>query len=161
MKKTITFFTFIILLFAGLFGCEVNNNYDDLPPIVENGNQEDCLVSEDGLYTSKDEVALYIYTYKKLPKNYKTKSEVDGHISYYWTRDNLLSIGGDRFYNREGLLPKKTGRLYYEADINYLGNTSRGQERIVFSNDGLIFYTGDHYQSFIEYDKEERVWKSS
>lgn len=58
-----------------------------------------------------------------------------------------MSIGGDRFGNREGLLPKADKRQYYEADVNYEGGY-RGSERIVFSNDGLIFYTGDHYDSF-------------
>ncbi|WP_276648398.1 ribonuclease domain-containing protein [Trichococcus flocculiformis] len=58
-----------------------------------------------------------------------------------------MSIGGDCFGNREGLLPKKSGRTYYEADIDYDGGY-RGAERIVYSNDGLIFYTDDHYESF-------------
>ena len=58
-----------------------------------------------------------------------------------------MSIGGDRFGNREGLLADKEGRQYYECDINYEGGF-RGPERLVYSNDGLIYYTGDHYDSF-------------
>ena len=58
------------------------------------------------------------------------------------------SIGGDRFGNREGLLPKASGRQYYECDIDTNGKNSRGAKRIVFSNDGLIYYTDDHYESF-------------
>ena len=58
------------------------------------------------------------------------------------------SIGGDRFGNREGLLPKKKGRTYTECDIGTMGKKSRGAKRIVFSNDGLIYYTDDHYESF-------------
>ena len=57
------------------------------------------------------------------------------------------SIGGDRFYNREGLLPKASGRVWTECDVGERRNT-RGAERIVFSNDGLIYYTPDHYDSF-------------
>ena len=57
-------------------------------------------------------------------------------------------IGGDRFGNREGLLPSAKGRTWTECDVNTLGAKSRGAERIVFSNDGLIYYTGDHYDSF-------------
>ena len=58
------------------------------------------------------------------------------------------AIGGDKFGNREGLLPKSAGRIYYECDIDTNGQSSRGAKRIVFSNDGLIFYTDDHYESF-------------
>ena len=65
------------------------------------------------------------------------------------------SIGGDRFGNYEGLLPQAEGRFYTECDIDTCGAPSRGAKRIVFSNDGLIFYTDDHYQSFIKlYDAD-------
>ena len=57
-------------------------------------------------------------------------------------------IGGSRFGNYEGLLPEADGRTWTECDINTLGADSRGAERIVFSNDGLIYYTGDHYKTF-------------
>ena len=56
----------------------------------------------------------------------------------------------DRFGNREGLLPEQTGRSYTECDINTDGADSRGAERLIFSNDGLYFYTSDHYASFTE-----------
>ena len=58
------------------------------------------------------------------------------------------AIGGDAFGNREGLLPKAEGRIYYECDIDTNGANSQGAKRIVFSNDGLIYYTDDHYESF-------------
>ena len=58
------------------------------------------------------------------------------------------AIGGDRFGNYEGLLPKKKGRTYYECDIGTVGKRSRGAKRIIFSNDGLVYYTDDHYESF-------------
>lgn len=60
-----------------------------------------------------------------------------------------MSIGGDRFGNREGLLPDAEGRKWYECDINFSGGF-RGAERIVYSNDGLIYYTSDHYESFTQ-----------
>lgn len=59
------------------------------------------------------------------------------------------SIGGDRFMNREKELPDTPGRQYYEADLNYRGG-SRGAERLVYSSDGLIFVTRDHYRTFEE-----------
>ena len=109
-------------------------------------------IEEDGWYSTKDEVALYIHTYDKLPENFLTKKEA-GNLGWVSSKGNLwdvapgMSIGGDSFGNREGLLPKKKGRKWYECDINYEGGY-RGAERILFSNDGLIYYTGDHYESF-------------
>ena len=59
-----------------------------------------------------------------------------------------MSIGGDRFGNYEGKLPKAKGRKWTECDLNTVGKRSRGAERLIFSNDGLIYYTPDHYESF-------------
>ncbi|MBQ7014621.1 MAG: ribonuclease [Clostridia bacterium] len=112
---------------------------------------ESSLVSEDGIYTSKEDVALYIRTYGKLPDNFITKDEAR---SLGWEGGGLdgyadgKCIGGDYFGNYEGLLPKKDGRTYTECDIDTLGKSSRGAKRIVFSNDGLIYYTDDHYETF-------------
>ena len=108
-------------------------------------------IDEDGTYTSKDDVALYIHTYGHLPKNFVTKSEArakgweGGSLEDYFPG---ASIGGDKFGNREGLLPTKKGRTYTECDIDTKGKKSRGAKRIVFSNDGLIYYTDDHYETF-------------
>ncbi len=112
----------------------------------------EALIPEDGYYYSRDEVALYINTYKKLPGNFITKSEAE---DLGWSGGSVerfldgAAIGGDRFGNREGILPRKDGRVYYECDIDTNGESSRGAKRIVYSNDGLIYYTDDHYESFI------------
>lgn len=108
-------------------------------------------IDEDGWFYSKEDVALYLHTYGKLPENFITKSEAQ---DLGWTGGGVgnykegAAIGGDKFGNREGLLPKKSGRQYYECDIDTKGKGSRGAKRIVFSNDGLIYYTNDHYESF-------------
>lgn len=120
----------------------------------ENPEPEDegLTVSEDGEYTSKDEVALYIHLYNHLPSNFITKNEAKD-LGWDSSKGNLhkvapgKSIGGDKFGNREGLLPKKDGRVYYECDIDYKKG-SRNAKRIVFSNDGLIYYTEDHYETY-------------
>ncbi|MDO5390826.1 MAG: ribonuclease domain-containing protein [Eubacteriales bacterium] len=109
-------------------------------------------VSEDGTYTSKEEVALYIHTYGHLPDNFisKTKARKAGWDSKEGNLDEVLpgmSIGGSEFKNYDGQLPDAAGRTWTECDINYTGGY-RGAERIVFSNDGLIYYTGDHYKTF-------------
>lgn len=108
------------------------------------------LLDENGSYTTKEDVALYIYTYHKLPSNFITKKEAQ---ALGWPGGSLepyapgKCIGGDRFGNYEGLLP--TNHKYTECDIDTLGAKSRGAKRIVFSNDfSLIYYTDDHYESF-------------
>lgn len=108
-------------------------------------------LDRNGSYTSRDDVALYIHQYGKLPGNFITKAEAQ---KLGWSGGSLekyapgKSIGGDRFGNYEGALPKKAGRTYTECDIDTRGASSRGAKRIVFSNDGLIYYTGDHYSTF-------------
>jgi len=162
------------LFLAGTFGCAADEyftldviydtvpddtsddiyheNYDtpydeDTPPPAETPPALD----PDGAYTSKEDVALYIYLYGTLPPNFITKAEAR---ELGWSGGGLeqyapgMCIGGDHFGNFEGLLPDKSGREYTECDINTLGADSRGPERIVFSNDGLIYYTPDHYESF-------------
>ena len=115
-------------------------------------------LDEDGTYNSKEDVSLYLHLYDHLPSNYITKNEArdlgwsGGSVEVYAPG---CAIGGARFGNREGLLPKADGRTYYECDIDTTGKTSRGAKRIIFSNDGLIYYTEDHYESFTQLYGEE------
>lgn len=125
---------------------------------AESENTEDML-SEDGTYTSKEDVSLYLYLYGHLPDNFITKKEAE---KLGWSGGSLepyapgMCIGGNRFGNYEGLLPEKEGRTYTECDIDTLGADKRGAKRIVFSSDGLIYYTEDHYESFeLLYGEEE------
>ena len=112
---------------------------------------DEAALSEDGVYTAKEDVALYLHLYGHLPSNFITKKEAE---KLGWKGGSLgpfapgMCIGGNRFGNYEGLLPEKDGRFYTECDIDTLGADSRGAKRIVFSNDGLIYYTEDHYESF-------------
>ena len=121
-------------------GAEDDAPYEDLPAIAE-----------DGSYNSMEDVSLYLHTYDHLPDNYITKQEArdlgwsGGSVERYAPG---CAIGGDRFGNREGLLPSEKGRTYYECDIDTIGETSRGAKRIIFSSDGLIYYTEDHYETF-------------
>ncbi|MCR8968510.1 ribonuclease domain-containing protein [Facklamia sp. 7083-14-GEN3] len=103
-------------------------------------------LSENEVYYSVEEVAAYIHQYQKLPPNYITKSQAEQRN--WTTSDKEWVVGGDRFGNREGKLPKASGRQYYEADIQAGYSHHRGPERLVYSNDGLIFYTDNHYDSF-------------
>ncbi len=108
-------------------------------------------LKEDGSYTSLDDVVRYLKEYGHLPSNFITKNEAR---ALGWEGGSLEKyapgkcIGGDRFGNYEGLLPTKKGRSYTECDIDTLGASSRGAKRLVFSNDGLYYYTSDHYEHF-------------
>lgn len=123
---------------------------DDPQQIAE---VEDARVVYGEAYTDPEEVALYLHSFEELPPNFVTKKQAG---QQGWDAGEDLSrvlpgcsIGGDKFGNLEGLLPEKSGRQYYECDVNYTGG-SRGAERLVFSSDGLIYYTGDHYESYTQ-----------
>ncbi|WP_289355539.1 ribonuclease domain-containing protein [Paenibacillus sp. S-12] len=102
--------------------------------------------------TDFEEVANYIRKHHSLPDNFITKKEAE-KLGWNAKEGNLnevapgKSIGGDIFRNREGKLPKKKGRIWYEADIHY-SDGFRGKDRLLFSNDGLIYKTEDHYKTF-------------
>lgn len=157
MKKIFVLLLIIFLLAVTICGCgnknEINKKEDAAKPTktITEQTSKNTVVSENGSYTSKAEVALYIHTFKKLPANFITKNEAK---ALGWQKQGSLdkvapgkSIGGDHFGNFEKQLPTKKGRRYTECDIDYVkGN--RGAKRIIFSNDGLIFYTDDHYKTF-------------
>lgn len=130
---------------------ETKPETDPEPEIEAEPEAEDELLPEDGSYTGKEEVALYLHQYGHLPDNFITKREAE---ALGWPGGNLepyapgKCIGGSRFGNYEGRLPEKKGRTYTECDIDTLGKRSRGAKRLVFSNDGLIYYTEDHYETF-------------
>lgn len=105
-------------------------------------------LDEDGTYNSAGDVSLYLYTYGHLPQNYITKNEArdlgwsGGSVEKYAPG---CAIGGDKFGNREGVLPEGT---YHECDIDTIGQDSRGAKRLVYADDGRIYYTEDHYETF-------------
>ena len=178
MKKKLSSLLALVLVLAGayfgffdggdtaaLLPAEQNVSYEEFTEILEELPQQEPAqdVSEDplspestpiaptGSYTHKDDVALYIHTYNCLPPNFMTKDEAR---ALGWEGGGLdryadgMCIGGDRFGNYEGILPEAPGRFWTECDIDTLHADSRGAKRIVFSNDGLIYYTSDHYESF-------------
>ena len=168
MKKKLSFLLALLLSFSLLSGCCV-------PAETPESAQADTILSVPGetaaadtqeatqpeptetepyidpygSYTSKEDVALYIHLYGELPLNFMTKKQAR---DLGWEGGSLepvapgMCIGGDWFGNYEGLLPED--REYTECDIDTLGKKSRGAKRIVFSDDGLIYYTEDHYESF-------------
>lgn len=151
----------------------------DIPLTIGNGKKDDVAPLKDAQQTAKDLVAAlnsliyeeledeptgpitdpqgiadYIFQHGKLPDNFITKKEAQNlgwDSSYNYVGDVApgKSIGGDRFGNYEGLLPSKKGRTWYEADCYYEGK-KRNAHRILYSNDGLVYYTDDHYESFTQ-----------
>lgn len=120
-------------------------------PSYEDGPPEDsgAAIDENGTYNSAEDVSLYLYTFGHLPENYITKKEAR---DLGWTGGSVeryapgCAIGGDTFGNREGVLPD--GK-YHECDIDTIGENSRGAKRLIYSDDGRIYYTEDHYETFI------------
>lgn len=179
MKKKGILLVLILALLISTSGCKkkkpkVEENPDPAEVVVvqntgeeEQQNSSDPVVDEvqsetlpeDGQYDSKEEVAFYLSIYGKLPSNYITKAEAR---DLGWSSGGLDAyaygkcIGGDYFGNYEGNLPEKKGREYHECDIDTMHAKSRGSKRLVYSNDGLIYYTEDHYETFeLLYGEEE------
>jgi len=102
--------------------------------------------------TQQNTVVTFINNNKRLPDYYVTKCQAQqqGWDARSGNLCDVLpekAIGGDRFGNLEGALPNKKGRTWYEADINYRCG-HRGADRVVYSNDGLIYVTTNHYKTF-------------
>lgn len=168
IKKYLKQFIWVILCCFCFLAAGCTSSEDVLPDVTEEKTTEaetvteafdatEAVIAEDGAYTSKEDVALYLHTYGKLPSNFITKKEAQ---ALGWSGGGLDSyaygtcIGGDKFGNYEGHLPEESGRQYYECDIDTMNQDSRGAKRIVYSNDGLIYYTEDHYNTFeLLYDK--------
>lgn len=170
MKKGLGRILCMLLLVAALLlGCEAqlldesysgdvseNTYFDEEDEYIDDVQQDEAddpeTLDEDGSYTSKEDVAAYLNQYQHLPSNFITKKEAQA-LGWESSKGNLdevapgKSIGGERFGNYEGVLPKADGRQYYECDIDFTGGY-RDSKRIVYSNDGLIYYTEDHYETF-------------
>ena len=152
-----------VTLFTGCTQEDAELALDVLNAVLETEVEEDVYeettetatkdaISEDGTYTSKEDVAEYLHTYGHLPSNF-IKKKAAQKLGWVSSEGNLwdvapgMSIGGDFFGNYEGNLPEAKDRDYYECDIDFDGSY-RGAKRIVYSNDGLIYYTEDHYETF-------------
>lgn len=152
MKKKLSLILTVLLLLGVWFlgGTDTESAPPEVP-VSPTGYSEGMVIDEDGWYYSAFDVSLYLYNYGKLPENFITKEEAR---KLGWEGGSVekvapgYAIGGDVFENREGLLPDAGGRIYYECDVDTKGADSRGAHRLVFSNDGLIYYTWDHYETF-------------
>lgn len=176
MKKRIAALVLAVILVLSLCACGVDLGYESYPvgtaaagkestaPETEQAaaapeEQDDALsatsvplLDKDGTYTTKEDVALYLWQYRCLPRNFIPKKEAK---ALGWSGGGLEDyapgkcIGGDRFGNYEGVLPELEGLSYFECDIDTLGASSRGAKRLVYREDfQVIYYTEDHYETF-------------
>ena len=150
----------VMIMAAGMLltGCGGSSGDSGNGNGEEEGNKQTQSIERDGTYDQKDDVRDYLVEYGKLPSNYITKNEArdlgwnGGSVEQYAPGK---CIGGDRFGNYEKKLPKNDDRDYYhECDIDTMGKDSRGAKRIIYSKDGDIYYTEDHYESFEKIDGE-------
>ena len=164
MKKQLTAWLLALVMLFSLVGCGADAPVQDETNLPQQEQQdaqnapsedadmpdETAQIDEDGAYTTKDDVALYIHTYGHLPDNFITKKDAQ---ALGWPGGSLepyapgKCIGGSRFGNYEGTLPDGS---YHECDLNTRGADKRGAERLVYADDGRIYYTADHYESFEE-----------
>ncbi|MFI5610470.1 ribonuclease domain-containing protein [Amycolatopsis sp. NPDC051903] len=56
------------------------------------------------------------------------------------------------FENREKLLPRKQTGYYHEYTVKTPNSPDRGPRRLVTGEQKELFYTGDHYASFVVVD---------
>ncbi len=154
---------YLLLVTILLLGTACAAPVADTEPVTREATETETAVTESvteapTAMDTPEQVAAYLRAHQKLPDYYLTKGEAR-ELGWISEKGNLWDvakgrvIGGDRFGNREGLLPDQKGRQWYEADVNYQGGF-RGPERLVFSNDGLLFYTKDHYESFQDWTEE-------
>ena len=167
MKKILSLLCVLLTAFTLIAGCDADMTIGDTPnsqsamtdpaEIGKHDVSQEALekakelVDKDGVYVTPAMVAAYIDTFNKLPQNFITKKEAQ-QLGWNSSKNHVSdvapdkSIGGDRFGNYENKLPKGN---YRECDINYTGG-KRGAERIIYDNDGDVYYTNDHYNTFTQ-----------
>lgn len=95
----------------------------------------------------------YLKHFGKLPDYYITKKQAEEVYGWDSSKNTVAGkcppgtmIGGDVYRNEKQRLPVKSGRIWYECDVDYVSGT-RNKKRLFYSNDGLMFYFGDHEET--------------
>ena len=148
-KKLLRLFVLLIAAVLVLGGCAAN--------AAGKKNQQTAVPEATvtpGPMEAAQELADYLFEHGELPEIFIRKQAAerlgwDSRYNYVSDVAPGISIGGDYFGNYEERLPVVKGRKYYEADCFYRGGR-RNAHRIIYSNDGHVWYTGDHYETFVE-----------
>ena len=146
----------VLMILTGCSLPAVREDIAELPLADAAPETEKAVPAEEraGPVIEPQAIADYLFAYGKLPDNFITKKEAQD-LGWDSTRNYVSdvapgkSIGGSYFGNYEGKLPDREGRRWYECDIDYDG-INRGTKRIIYSSDGLIYYTEDHYETFVK-----------
>lgn len=156
-KRLLPVLIIVIILFGVLYKGLLSDKDSSTPPVSEptsTSSNHDTLPQKPlsiDEKTQTDSVVSYLQRHDKLPDFYITKKEAR-EAGWNAKAGNLCdvlpgrAIGGDRFMNREKQLPEQPGRQWFEADVNYQCG-HRGSDRLLFSNDKLIYVTTDHYRT--------------
>lgn len=151
-KNTTTLFLILLLVTIGAFVYFTKRQTTYSPAVTSTEKRDATRNNGIDALTSETVVVAYLKKHNRLPDYYITKSEAR-EKGWAASEGNLCevlpgkAIGGDIFTNREEGLPKAPGRKWFEADLNYHCGR-RNADRVLFSSDGLIFTTHDHYQTF-------------
>ncbi len=151
-QKLLSKVLMLTMVLSILLGCCVFTASAETKQSVQVDTSATQSIKKGGRYDTPEDVAAYLNKFGCLPSNYITKKDAKkagwaprkGNL---WEVTDHMSIGGDIFTNAQKSLPTKSGRVYHECDVNYHGG-HRGTDRLVFSTDGLIFFTNDHYRTF-------------
>ena len=109
-------------------------------------------------YATKDGINgadYWLYYKRKLPEYYITKEQAK-FLGWKNKKGTLAEVASEKmigripYKNKNGHLPSAPGQVWYEADISYVSGFRSDCDRILYSNDGLIFVTFDHYETFYE-----------
>lgn len=155
MIKRIAVLFLMLSLLVSMTPAYAAPRFSDNDIVIRYTAEDDyCSVEYGEEYSEMHEVALYLHCFEELPPNFITKSEAKklGWVSRegnLWKVAYGKSIGGDRFYTRDDQIPEIVKLDCWECDVNYEGGF-RDEERLVFSEDGRIYYTNDHYSTFIQ-----------
>ena len=160
-NKLITLFVLLLAVVLLLGSCAANasetakkKKNTAVPVVTEAPAALPEVTATPGPMDEAQRIADYIFEHGELPENFITKKEAqalgwDNMYNYLSEVAPGMSIGGDYFGNYERKLPVVKGRKYYEADCFYTKG-KRNAYRIIYSTDGHVWYTEDHYNSFIE-----------
>lgn len=137
-----------------------NDNYK---PSVKDENHPNCHCFYENVETKpvgsiskmgKFAPDVFLKEFGILPSYYITKLEALKNYGWDSRRNTLAGkapgkmIGGDIFYNNNLILPVRSGRIWYECDVDYVSG-SRSPKRLYYSNDGLMFYSEIHNERFV------------
>lgn len=143
---------------------KIYDKYDDEIPELPEHNKCACylfplrsLMIGQATKMGNNGADYYVKNYKYLPNYYITKEDALklGWLPWKGNLDIVAPgkmIGGNVFSNRENKLPSFSGRIWYECDVDYSGGY-RNNFRLLYSNDGLIFKTDNHYSNFISIEE--------